>query len=134
MTKEQKLQAYSMRKMGKTYAYIADIFNVSVRTLWGVVFKLSQVYGSVEHSREAKKRVAVELRKSGKTYKEIGQALGINKKTAFDWTYHARNIVSITGLAIRAGMKPITVHKRIKNGMTLEEALTKPVREMNYEY
>ena len=80
-----KTVVYSMRKMGKTFAYIASVLGISRQRAHQLFRQAELKYGALNLLRydERIKSECHRMRKQGAIYKDIAKALGIKKYRAF---------------------------------------------------
>ena len=74
-----------MRKMGKTFAYIASVLGVSRQRAHQLFREAELKYGALNLTRfdQRIKNECHRMRKQGAIYKDIAKALGIKKFRAF---------------------------------------------------
>ena len=76
---------YSMRKMGKTFAYIASVLGISRQRAHQLFRQAELKYGALNLLRydERIKSECHRMRKQGAIYKDIAKALGIREHRVF---------------------------------------------------
>ena len=65
MSREERATAYSMRRLGKTYSYIAKILGYKYQCVARSVLQLYKKYGNLENPKPALKKDAIKMRESG---------------------------------------------------------------------
>lgn len=76
---------YSMRKMGKTFAYIASVLGISRQRAHQLFRDAELKYGALNLTRfdQRIKNECHRMRKQGVIYKDIAKALGIKEHRVF---------------------------------------------------
>jgi hypothetical protein len=130
MSREERATAYSMRRLGKTYSYIAKILGYKYQCVARSVLQLYKKYGNLENPKPALKKDAIKMRESGMTYSAIAKELGKNETVIFNWTCDIERPKTIKHLARIHKINYFTVKARLRNGMPLDLALTKSTPKM----